>query len=268
MESKEILDRFLNIPIASSQGVFEIFAQLPGAVWHKGEKPLQQFVYVPGTREDRVVLVAHGDTVWDAFYGHPQEAVLRYEDGIYTSGNEKCGIGADDRAGCAMVWALRNSGHSLLILDGEEKGKIGASNLKKTHKKLYREINRHRFILELDWAGAGGCLFNQVDNTQSFKDYIQTVFTDSHKKWRQRPADPLQPHLRCQPLRRLAKLPHAPGTVELAPMGRKLGKAHPIPGKTPTPVSDPSEMATPPGHPQPGRTNFAKAGSSQLISEK
>ncbi len=182
MESKAILDQFLNIPITSSQGVFEIFAQLPGAIWKKGEKPLQQFVYVPGTRDDRVLLSAHADTVWHQEYGNPQEAVLRYEDGIYSSGNEKCGIGADDRAGCAMVWALRDSGHSLLILDGEEKGKIGANYLKKSHHKLFRQINRHRFILELDWAGAGGCLFNQVDNSQAFKDYIQTAFTDSQKK--------------------------------------------------------------------------------------
>ena len=181
MDSKAILDQFLNIPIASSQSVFEIFAQLPGAIWRKGKKPLQQFVYVPGTREDRVVLVAHADTVWDAFYGNPQEAVLCYEDGIYHSGNEKCGIGADDRAGCAMVWSLRNSGHSLLILDGEEKGKIGARYLRRSHKKLFRELNRHRFMLELDWAGAGGCLFNQVDNSQTFKDYIQTTFVDSQK---------------------------------------------------------------------------------------
>ena len=182
MDSKAILDQFLNIPITSSQGVFEIFSQLPGAVWHKGEKPLQQFVYVPGTREDRVVLSAHADTVWDAFYGKPQEAVLRYEDGIYASGSDACGIGADDRAGCAMLWALRDSGHSLLILDGEEKGKIGAKYLRKSHKKLFREINRHRFILELDWAGAGGCLFNQVENTQAFRSYIQTAFTDSKSK--------------------------------------------------------------------------------------
>lgn len=182
MESKAILDRFLNIPISSSQGVFEIFAQLPGAVWRKGEQPLQQFVYVPGTRTDRVVLVAHADTVWDNFYGRPREAVLRYEDGIYSSGNPLCGIGADDRAGCAMVWALRHSGHSLLILDGEEKGKIGANYLRKSHKKLFRELNRHRFMLELDWAGAGGCLFNQVDNTPAFKAYIQTAYTDSQHK--------------------------------------------------------------------------------------
>ena len=129
MESKAILDQFLNVPISSSQGVFEIFAQLPGAIWRKGEKPLEQFLYVPGTREDRVVLSAHADTVWDSAYGNSREAVLRYEDGIYASGNEACGIGADDRAGCAMIWALRDSGHSLLILDGEEKGKVGARYL-------------------------------------------------------------------------------------------------------------------------------------------
>ena len=181
MDSKAILDQFLNIPISSSQEVFEMFAQLPGAIWCKGAKPLQQFVYVPGIREDRVVLSAHADTVWDAFYGNPQEAVLRFEDGIYSSGNENCGIGADDRAGCAMVWALRNSGHSLLILDGEEKGKIGANYLRRSHRKLFRELNRHRFMLELDWAGAGGCLFNQVDNSQTFKDYIQTTFIDSQR---------------------------------------------------------------------------------------
>lgn len=182
MDSKALLDQFLNIPISASQEVFEKFAQLPGAIWEKGEKPLQQFVYIPGTREDRVLLSAHADTVWDAFYGNPQEAAMRYEDGIYESANEKCGIGADDRAGCAMIWALQQSGHSLLILDGEEKGKIGAKYLKKSHKKLFRELNRHRFILELDWAGARGCLFNQVDNTLAFKKYIQTAFTDSKKK--------------------------------------------------------------------------------------
>lgn len=182
MDTKEILDQFLNIPVTSSRQVFELFAQLPGAVWHKGEKPLEQFVYVPGAREDRVLLSAHADTVWDTAYGRSREADLRHADGIYFSGSETCGIGADDRAGCAMVWALRNSGHSLLILDGEEKGKIGAKYLRKSHKKLFRELNRHRFILELDWAGDRGCLFNQVDNTPAFKDYIQTAFTDSKQK--------------------------------------------------------------------------------------
>ena len=184
MAAKAVLDQFLNLPIDSSQGVFEVFAQLAGAIWKKGDKPLEQFIYIPGTREDRVVLSAHADTVWDAFYGNPQDAVLCYEDGVYSSGSDVCGIGTDDRAGCALVWALRNSGHSLLILDGEEKGKIGAKYLKEKHPRIFREINRHRFILELDWAGSCACLFNQVDNTKAFKDYIQKEagFFDSRKK--------------------------------------------------------------------------------------
>ena len=138
MDSKAILDQFLNIPITSSQEVFEKFAQLPGAVWRKGDKALQQFIYVPGTRQDRVLLSAHADTVWDAAYGNPQKAEVQYADGVYSSGSEKCGIGADDRAGCALVWALRDSGHSLLILDGEEKGKVGAKYLRKSYKVVLR----------------------------------------------------------------------------------------------------------------------------------
>ena len=50
-----------------------------------------------------------------------------FEDGVYSSGDDLCGIGADDRAGCAMLWLLRDSGHSLLILDGEEHGQVGAA---------------------------------------------------------------------------------------------------------------------------------------------
>ena len=182
MDSKAILDQFLSMPISSSQEVFEIFAQLPGAIWHKGEQPLQQFLYVPGTRKDRVVLAAHADTVWNTAYGNPHTAVLEYADGIYKSGSQLCGIGADDRAGCAMVWALRNCGHSLLILDGEEKGKHGANYLKKSHPRLYRQLNRHRFMLELDWSGVGQCLFNQVDNSPEFKAYIQKDFTIGQSK--------------------------------------------------------------------------------------
>ena len=184
MDAKQLLEQFLNFPITSSDEIISFFGQLPGAVSKKGAHPLEQFVYVPGSRKDRVLLVAHADTVWHSFYGNPQSAQLKYGNGVFSSGSEVCGIGADDRAGCAMVWALRNSGHSLLIVDGEEKGKYGARYLRKCHRKLFREINRHRFMLEMDWAGTNGCLYNQVDNSDAFKSYIlnQTGFSDSMKK--------------------------------------------------------------------------------------
>lgn len=181
-DNKGLVEAFLALPIASADGVFSIFAELPGAVCGSGKTPMERFVYIPGTRKDRVLLVAHGDTVWDAAYGKPAQTAPVFRDGIFYSENPACGIGADDRAGCAMLYALRNCGHSLLLLDGEERGKIGARYLRKNHKKLFRELNGHRFMIELDWEGTGGCLFNQVDNTNTFKHYIENTlgFHDDH----------------------------------------------------------------------------------------
>jgi hypothetical protein len=51
---KHILERFLRMYPGE---VLRTFAQLPGAIVHK------DYVYVPGTREDRILLVAHADTV-------------------------------------------------------------------------------------------------------------------------------------------------------------------------------------------------------------
>ena len=145
---------------------------------------MERFVFVPGTKKNAVVLVAHADTVWDTAYGKPAESSVAFADGIFRSTAPSCGIGADDRAGCAMLWALRNSGHSLLVVDGEERGKFGAKFLRKKNKKLFRKLNRHRFMMELDWSGTNSCLYNQVDNTQAFKDHIasQLGFQDAQQK--------------------------------------------------------------------------------------
>lgn len=174
--NRNTLERFLNIPVTDGSEIFRIFAQLPGAVFCHGEKPLERFVFVPGTKKNALVLVAHADTVWDDTYGKSAQASVAFADGIFQSSVPDCGIGADDRAGCAMLWALRDSGHSLLIVDGEERGKIGARFLRTKHKKLFRKLNHHRFMIELDRAGTNGCLFNQVDNSQAFMDYITSVF--------------------------------------------------------------------------------------------
>ncbi len=171
----DIITEFLNTPLDCLDQIFERFAALPGAVVGTGEKHLQRYVYIPGIRDDRVLLVAHIDTVWDKAYTSSciGENGAIFEDGVFRSSNQNCGIGADDRAGCAMLWALRNCGHSILIVAGEEHGKVGARYLKKTNKSLFRELNRHCFMIELDWAGTDGCLFNQVDNTKKFKKHIE-----------------------------------------------------------------------------------------------
>ncbi len=172
IEIKKILDLFLNISISDSTDVFNMFSALPGAVFVCGDNDFERFLYIPGSREDRVLLLAHTDTFWDIKYGKRAKSSIVFENGIYRSGNDECGIGADDRAGCAMLWALKDSGHSLLLLDGEEHGKIGAKFLKKHNPMLFSELNRHQFMMEFDWQGTGGALYNQVDYTNKFVNYI------------------------------------------------------------------------------------------------
>ena len=184
MDSKKIIEQFLSFPISSADDVMTLFEQLPGAIVGKGEGALERFVYIPGTRKDRVLLVAHADTVWDEAYGNPCRSQWKFENGVYYSINPQCGIGADDRSGCAMLWALRDCGHSILVVSGEEKGKHGAKYLRDRHKALFSQLNKHQFMIEMDWAGTGGCLYNQVDNTNYFKKYIEDVlgFSDSKAK--------------------------------------------------------------------------------------
>lgn len=183
---KHLVEEFLNMPLDSGDAVLEKFAALPGAIVGKGKEPLQRYVCIPGTRNDRVVLVAHTDTVWDRNYNRPfsGEHPVIFENGIFRSGSADCGIGGDCRAGCTMLWALKDSGHTLLLVDGEEHGKYGAKHLKKSNPKLFRELNRHCYMIEFDWRGTDGCLFNQVDNTKTFKKYIEEDlgFPDSKKE--------------------------------------------------------------------------------------
>lgn len=172
IDSRVVLEEFLSCPIGSTDAVFARFENLPGAIVGRGAGALERYVCIPGTRKNKVVLVAHADTVWDCAYGKSAENSLCFENGFYKSANPECGIGADDRAGCALLWSLRESGHTILVVSGEENGKIGAKFLKKSNPGLFRFLNRHQFMIELDWKGTGGCLYNQVDYTNRFRKYI------------------------------------------------------------------------------------------------
>ena len=175
-----ILERFLDTPITSPKKVFKLFAGLPGAVEGRGEGR-QGYVYVPGTLpiEKRCVLAAHADTVFDKAYVEQgfieatgeNEAV--FADGWYKGTNPAVSIGADDRCGCAMLWALRESGHSLLITDGEEHGQVGAHFLRDTAPELLAELNAHAFILQLDRRGASDYKCYELPVTPEFLAYVE-----------------------------------------------------------------------------------------------
>ena len=170
--NRQLLEEFLSYPLNTADNIFARFEGLSGAIAGKGDNPLQRYVCIPGNRKNKVVLVAHADTVWDTTYGKPAETTISFADGVFKGTNPDCGLGADDRAGCAMLWALRNCGHTLLLVNGEEKGKRGAKYLRQSNPKLFRFLNQHQFMIELDWRGTGLCLYNQVDYTSRFHKYI------------------------------------------------------------------------------------------------
>ena len=138
-----------------------------------------------GKRDDRCLLIAHADTYFDEFYQeNVVESDIEYKEGNYVSNSDVVGIGADDRAGCAILWLLRDSGHSLLILDGEEHGQIGAKYLRDSNRDLFNEINEHSFLLQLDRRGRKEYKYYHLPVGEDFIRYIEdaTKFTFTQGK--------------------------------------------------------------------------------------
>ncbi len=132
----------------------------------------EAFIYIPGTRTDRVLLVAHTDTVWDRRPSYP--APVRYENGRYFSSVATQGIGADDRAGCAMLWYLRDLGHSLLLTSGEESGCRGSRWIMENNPDIAESLQAHQFMIQFDRRGDSEFKCYSVGSS-SFRSYIQKM---------------------------------------------------------------------------------------------
>ena len=168
---REVLEMFLSYDLSSPHEIFDKFMTLDDAQYYEYQDA-PSCVYVPGRRTDRVLLAAHADTVF-SFRG--RHKIIHDEDeDIYISGEPDEGIGADDRAGCAILWLLRNSGHSLIITNGEEAGSTGAGDIRDFHKKLFDELNDHNYIIEFDRRGKSDYKVYDIPVTDEFKNFIET----------------------------------------------------------------------------------------------
>ena len=180
--AKRVLEELLSFPIEDSSKVIERFASLPNAIYHS-DKEKRNFVYVPGKRKDRALLIAHADTVWDKMYFDNDNInqALTFENGVYSGTKKDFGIGADDRAGCAILWLLKDMGHSLLITDGEETGRIGAFHIKEQYPEIFKELNQHSYMVQLDRRNASDYKCYRLPVTKEFKDFIEkeTNYTDA-----------------------------------------------------------------------------------------
>jgi hypothetical protein len=204
---------FIRLPLHSTDEVFDIFRELPNAIYRESsvDHHQQRFVYIEGTRENKVLLVAHADTVWygrETFNKKPQvlysdtgyqylekeEMDIRIthdpaiEDGIIFSNSFRHGIGADDRSGLAILWLLKDMGHSILVVDGEERGMIGSSWLMSHNKDIGDRLNDiHSFVIQFDRRGShdfkcydvGSDPFRQyLSDKTGYKEPERYSFTD------------------------------------------------------------------------------------------
>lgn len=180
----ETLIEFLKFPLGSADDVLSKFAKLPGAI-RRGEG-LEQFVFIEGSRNNRVLLVAHADTHWDEnycdkCYGPPE---LEVENGIIRNKNTNVGLGADDRAGCAILWLLKDMGHSLLVTNGEEGGRMGSTWLMDYHSDIADKINEcHQFAIQFDRRNGYDFKCYNV-GTDEFRAYVkqQTGYSEPDRK--------------------------------------------------------------------------------------
>lgn len=125
--------------------------------------PYGNAVYVPATRADSVLLIAHTDTVWGG-----ANIRLHHDGDIITSAVNGVGIGADDRAGVAALWSLRKSGHALLLLPEEETGCKGSEYVAKTAPHI---LTRHQYMIQFDRRGGTDLVTYDCDN-EAFNDYL------------------------------------------------------------------------------------------------
>ena len=72
-----------------------------------------------------------------------------------------------------MLWALRESGHSLLVTDGEEHGQIGAHFLRDEHPEVFAELQTHAFMVQLDRRGASDYKCYELPVTPEFLAYVE-----------------------------------------------------------------------------------------------
>lgn len=176
MNEIEILKDFLEFPLWTSRPVFEKFKAIDNAIFREQcETGKQRFLFVEGRKENKVVLIAHADTYFDQYYGYPKinHYVIENEGFFYgkDENGKLTGLGADDRAGCAILWLLKDSGHSILVTDGEEHGRIGSTWLMNDNPDIADIINNHQFMIQFDRRNSTDFKCYDV-GTYEFREFV------------------------------------------------------------------------------------------------
>ena len=182
MKDIDLLKEFLEFPRWTSDPVFDKFKTIDNHVYREAEdiQDGRRFLFVNGQKEKKVVLVAHADTA----YYHREKHFVEVEDGCFIAVNEageRTLLGADDRAGCAILWALKDSGHSILVTDAEEFNLFGTTWLVKENPDIVQLLNQHQFMIQFDRRYGTDFVCVKVVSDE-FRDYIRENTNYSESK--------------------------------------------------------------------------------------
>lgn len=177
----ETLHACLSCSVYRTQPIFDLINQKLAAAGRTSEMTIGGNLVSWGTRPDAAVLVAHADTVWNIGDRPTRFSVdvdvdaptaLSVSDGIVTRGpGSVTGIGADDRAGIAIMLETLDLGHTILVTNDEEIGMIGARKLRGLDSAVFDRLQQHRFFLQLDRKGTRDFKCYDV-GTDEFRDYV------------------------------------------------------------------------------------------------
>lgn len=178
----ETLHACLSCSVFRTQPVFDLVEQKLAVAGRSFAMTAGGNLVSWGPRPDAVVLVAHADTVWNICNDRPVRwrknvdvdapTPLSIVDGIVTRGPESLtGIGADDRAGVAIMLETIDLGHTLLITNDEEIGMIGARKLRGQGGAVFDRLQQHRFFLQFDRKGSRDFKCYDV-GTDEFREYV------------------------------------------------------------------------------------------------
>ena len=135
-------------------------------------KPLEAFIYAEG-QEDWLA-VAHTDTVLPTPTNLMITTYLNSNEAVRLSGEG--GLGADDRAGVAMIIKLIRDGHRphVLFPSGEESGGLGTKAFTKSFKTNFEPINVN-FMIQFDRMNNNE-IVNYSDANPALIDYFTSSF--------------------------------------------------------------------------------------------
>lgn len=185
MNIKQIIKQAKWFMEATEQEVLHKFKALPGCQelpYDNGPNgdPFNKnrpSLFIPGTRKDRVLLVAHYDTVWwtnksaksplgERLIDVAQSGYMLY------SADPTVGIGADNRLGCSLLWSLRRLGHSILLVPDEEIGCRGSGSVASQYPEVLKD---HQFMMQFDRRGSSDLVYYRYENS-AFNTFLMTNF--------------------------------------------------------------------------------------------